>query len=78
MQTYTFYLHDGPDEIPAFEIELFEERALALNFARRLLADRPRYDLVVVVEEETEVARFDRPAPLATPSNRHGGESVAL
>ncbi len=78
MQTYTFYLHDGPDEIPAFEIELFEERALALNFARRLLADRPRYDLVVVMEEETEVARFDRPSPPAAPSNHRGGEAAAL
>ncbi len=62
MKTYTFYLHDGPDAIPAFEIEMFDSRAAALDFARELLADRRRYDRVVVTEEAVEIARFDRPA----------------
>jgi hypothetical protein len=63
MNTYTFYLHDGPDAIPAFEIEMFESRAAALVFARELLADRRRYDRVVVTEEAIEIARFDRSSP---------------
>ena len=61
MKTYTFYLHDGPDQIPAFEIEMFEDREQALAHAHKLLAERPRYDRVVVTEEVVEVARFDRP-----------------
>jgi len=60
MKTYTFYLHDGPDAIPAFEIEMFDSRATALEFARELLADRRRYDRIVVTEEVVEIARFDR------------------
>jgi hypothetical protein len=62
LKTYTFYLHDG-DAIPAFEIEMFESRAAALEFAHDLLADRRRYDRVVVTEEVVEIARFDRPKP---------------
>jgi hypothetical protein len=62
MKTYTFYLHDGPHSIPTFEIEMFDSRAAALAFARDLLADRRRYDRVVVTEEANEVARFDRPS----------------
>jgi len=61
MKTYTFYLHDGPDAIPAFEIEMFDSRVDALAFARELLADRRRYDRVVVTEDVVEIARFDRP-----------------
>jgi hypothetical protein len=63
MKTYTFYLHDGPDAIPAFEIEMFDSRDAALAFGRELLADRRRYDRVVVTEEVVEIARFDRPSP---------------
>lgn len=66
MKTYTFYLHDGPTEIPAFEIEMFEDRDAALAHARKLLAERLRYDRVVVTEEVIEVARFDRPLLAAT------------
>jgi hypothetical protein len=66
VNTYTFYLHDGPDSIPAFEIDLFESRLAALAFARDLLGDRRRYDRVVVTEsrgesgEAVEIARLDR------------------
>ncbi len=63
MKTYTFYLHDGPDAIPAFEIEMFDSRDAALAFGRELLADRRRYDRIVVTEEVVEIARFDRPSP---------------
>ena len=62
LKTYTFYLHDGPDHVPAFEIEMFDDQDLALAHARKLLAERPRYDRVVVNEEVVEVARFDRRA----------------
>jgi hypothetical protein len=62
MKTYTFYLHDGPNAIPTFEIEMFDSRAAALTFARELLADRRRYDRVVVTEEAIEIAHFDRPS----------------
>lgn len=74
MKTYTFYLHDGPDQIPAFEIEMFEDREQALAHAHKLLAERPRYDRVVVTEEVVEVARFDRPRPDAVerPAPRYG------
>lgn len=65
MKTYTFYLHDGPDSIPAFEIEMFDHPDNALAYARKLLADRPRYERVVVAEEVVEIARFDRAPPEA-------------
>ena len=61
MKTYTFYLHEGPDAIPAFEIEMFETRDEALAHAHALLTERPRYDRVVVTEEIVEIARLDRP-----------------
>ncbi len=73
MKTYTFYLHDGPDAIPAFEIEMFDDRASALDFARDLLADRRRYDRVVVTEETLEIARFDRPVPRPVAHETHFG-----
>lgn len=67
MKTYTFYLHDGPQSIPAFEIEMFDSQDLALAHGRRLLDERTRYDRVVVTEEVAEIARFDRNARI-TPS----------
>jgi len=60
MKTYTFYLHDGPDAIPAFEIELFASREAALVHGQTLLTERRRYDRVVVTEEVEEIARLDR------------------
>jgi len=71
MKTYTFYLHDGPDSIPAFEIEMFDSRAAALDFARELLADRRRYDRVVVTEELAEIARLDRLSHRPVERERH-------
>jgi hypothetical protein len=65
MKTYTFYLHDGPDAVPVFELEMFNSQAEALAHAHTLLADRPRYDRVIVTEEVVEIARFDRPEPAA-------------
>ena len=61
MKTYTFYLHDGQDAVPAFEIEMFDNRDAAFEFARGLLAKRRRYDRVVVTEDVIEIAHFDRP-----------------
>ncbi len=61
MKPYTFYLHQGPDSVPAFEIEMFADRNAALGFARKLLAERGRYDQVVVTEDDDEIARLDRP-----------------
>ena len=68
MKTYTFYLQHGSGGVPAFEIEMFEDREIALDFARRLLNERRRYDQVAVVEDSTEIARFDRPE--VRPANR--------
>lgn len=62
MKTYTFYLHQGVDEIPAFEIEMFAHSDEALSHARALLAERLRYDRVVVTEETDELAHIHRPA----------------
>ena len=61
MKTYTFYLQHGSAGVPAFEIEMFDDREAAFDFARRLLDERRRYDQVAVVEDSTEIARFDRP-----------------
>jgi len=60
MKTYTFFLHQGSDATPAFEIEMFADRASALGFAEDLLAERRRYDRVVVTEDEAEIARVER------------------
>ncbi len=65
MKTYTFYLHEGAETIPAFEIEQFVTRNEALAHAHRLLTLRQRYDRVVVTEEVIEIARLDRPEAAA-------------
>jgi hypothetical protein len=73
VKTYTFYLHDGPESIPAFEIEMFATQPLALAYGRRLLDERPRYNRVIVTEEVAEIARFDRPARLVEEELRAAG-----
>lgn len=62
MAVFTFYLQDGADSIPQFEIEMFDHAADAIAHGERLLAERPRYKTVVVTEGETEVARIPRRA----------------
>lgn len=66
MKTYTFYLHEADGaHVPAFEIEQFDDRNLALAHARRLLADRLRYSRIVVSEEQHDIACVERPARIA-------------
>lgn len=72
MLTFTFYLHDGPDTIPAFEIELLDHDDDAVAHGRKLLRERSRYSALVITEGEREVARLDRearPASLAAASS---------
>ncbi len=70
MLTFTFYLHDGPEAIPAFEIELLDRDEDALAYGRRLLRERPRYSTVVITEGDREVAQLVREpaAPVAANS----------
>ena len=64
MAVYTFYLHrDEEDDVPGFELELFERAEDALAHGRGLLAARPHYSAVTVAEGEAVLARLGRPAP---------------
>jgi hypothetical protein len=65
MAVYTYYLHEGRDKIPAFEIAMFEDEAPALDHGRRLLVDRPRYDFVEVALGDASIARLTRDASSA-------------
>ena len=60
MRTFTFYLHDGAETVPAFEIELLDRDEDAVAFGRRLLAQRPRYTHVEITEGERSVASVAR------------------
>ena len=60
MLTFTFYLRDGAGTIPAFEIELLDCDEDAMVFARRLLAQRPRYTHVDITEGDRPVASIAR------------------
>ncbi len=60
MPLYTFFLHDGPDTIPRFELELFHSFEAAVAHAEALLAERPHYSAVTVAEGEVELARVNR------------------
>ena len=62
MAVFTFYLQDGPDTVPQFEIQLFDRAEEAVAYGEQLLAQRPRYTTVVVTEGETEIARILRRA----------------
>jgi hypothetical protein len=60
LPTFTFYLHDGAETIPAFEIEPLDRDEDAVAFARRLLAKRPRYSHVEITEGDRAVASIAR------------------
>ncbi len=60
MRTFTFYLHDGATTVPAFEIELLDQDADAVDYGRRLLSQRPRYTHVEITEGERAVASIAR------------------
>ena len=65
MAVYTYYLHEDPDKVPSFEIAMFEDMAPALDHARRLLLDRPRYNFVEVTLNDASIARLTREASAA-------------
>jgi hypothetical protein len=62
MPTFTFYLHDGPETVPAFEIELLDGDDEALVYGRKLLRERPRYSTVEITHGDRVVAVLDRSA----------------
>ena len=57
---YTFYLHDGPEAMPSFEIELLDSRDQAIAHARGLLKRSSRYTEVLITEGDDEGARLTR------------------
>lgn len=61
MSLYTFFLHDGPNTIPRFELELFDSIEAAVAHGEALLAERPYYTAVTVAEGDVEIARVKRP-----------------
>ena len=60
MPLYTFFLHEGPDSTPRFELELLETPDAAVAHGRSLLAKRPHYLAVTIAEADTEIARVER------------------
>jgi len=57
---YTFFLHDGPDTTPRFELEFLDGREEAESHASRLLEQRPHYSAVTIADGETEIGRLVR------------------
>ncbi len=60
MALYTFFLHDGPETMPRFEIEWMEDAEAAKAHARRLLQSRPHYTAVAIAEDGVEIDRVSR------------------
>lgn len=60
MPLYTFFLQDGPDTVPRFELEWLERREDAEAHGRRLLRERVHYCAVTVAEGDLEIARVVR------------------
>ena len=51
-QRYTFFLLEGSSTPSAFEVDYCTSVEAAINKAERLLAERPRYDVVEVSDGE--------------------------
>lgn len=68
MPLYTFFLHDGPDTITRFELELFDSLEAAVDHGETLLAQRPHYTDVTIADGDVEIARVRRREDQSTPT----------
>jgi len=68
MPLYTFFLHDGPESMPRFELELLDSPEAAVAHGQALLAKRPHYSAVTIAEGEVEIGRVDRAAHDPSPA----------
>jgi hypothetical protein len=64
MTAFTFYLLEDDDAAPAFEIAYFDAVEGALDYAKRLLKDRPRYSAIEIARETASIAKLSRESVL--------------
>jgi hypothetical protein len=62
MTAYTFYLHENAEAVPSFEIAYFDAIDPALDYGKRLLKDRPRYNFVEIAHGDDNVGKVMRDA----------------
>jgi hypothetical protein len=72
LPTFTFYLHEGCDSVPNFEIGIFDDVDPALEHGAQLLKDRPRYRYVEITRDDESVGRITRPRGKEPPERGEG------
>lgn len=60
MRPFVFLLHSDKGRTPSVALEAFADAQLAIDHARRLLDREPRYEKIVVMEDERELAEIAR------------------
>lgn len=60
MRPFVFLLHRDETQTPSVALEAFADAQLAIDHARKLLDREPRYEKIVVMEAEAELAEIAR------------------
>jgi hypothetical protein len=60
MRPFAFLLHHDERRTPSVALEAFADAQLAIDHARDLLDREPRYEKIVVMEAEAELAEIAR------------------
>jgi hypothetical protein len=71
MQTFTFFMLEGPGQVPGFIFDAFEDSKSALTFGRSLLTPRNGYKAVEVILDDRPIARLEPAASFAHPGLQH-------